>query len=107
MADGEFEVLSPDTPTKKDDSLASLEAKLVEEKDARKEERFVWIVITIILGDCIMFMNMANPTAPVVILTLELVLLVILAKRLGIEKTEALALFRKEPSGPPQYRTES
>lgn len=86
----DFDSLDSSAPTKKDDSLASLEAKLSAEQDARKEERFVWILIVTIMFDCLALGGMSNSAAPIAIVTLELILLVVLAKRLGIDDVVVL-----------------
>lgn len=67
------------------EAAARLGDELEAAKDARKEERFVWIVIVTILVDVLWFANSPNPTLPVVVLILELVVLVVLARRMGID----------------------
>ena len=62
-------------------------------KDARNEERVGWMVVAVILFDCALFLNAENATAPVVIGILQIALLALLAKRLGVE--EFYALFSK------------
>jgi hypothetical protein len=58
--------------------------------DNRGEERFVWIVVCIILFDCLVFMNMENWTGPLVIGIIELVLIIALAKKLRVEEIAKL-----------------
>lgn len=48
------------------------------------EERFIWIVISVILVDVIWLRNSPNPTFPFVVLILELVALLVLARRMGV-----------------------
>jgi hypothetical protein len=58
--------------------------------DNRSEERFIWIVVCIILFDCIVFMNMASVMGPVVIGIIELVLIIALAKKLQVDQIAGL-----------------
>lgn len=67
-------------------AAASLETQLDQEKDARREERFVWIVVCVILIDVIWLRSAHNVTMAVAVVVLELVILFIIAKRLGIEE---------------------
>jgi len=66
------------------DAAASLAEELEAAKDARKEERFVWITIVVILVDVLWFKDSPNPAMPFVVLVLQLVLLIVLARRMGI-----------------------
>jgi hypothetical protein len=75
---------------KTDAAKAELEAKIQEERDARSEERFAWIVICVILVDVLWFRNAPNPAIPIVVLILEILIFFVLAKRMGIEKLELL-----------------
>lgn len=74
----------------KDAALKALEDQLSEAKDARLEERFIWIVVTVILVDVLWFRNASNAVVPIVVLILELVILFILANRLGIQEVKGL-----------------
>lgn len=73
-----------DDNPKKDDALAALGERLQAEKDARMEERFIWVVACVILIDVIWLRTSPNPTFPIVILILELVALLIIARRMGV-----------------------
>ena len=91
---GEFAELTGDAPSGKiDDALDQLQKKLESEKGARSEERFVWIMVTVILVDVLWFRNAQNPTIPIVVLVLELVLLLVLAKRMGVP--ELMLIFER------------
>ncbi len=59
-------------------------------EDRRGEERFVWIVICIILFDCLIFMHMESWSGPLVIGVIELVLIIALAKKLRVEEIAKL-----------------
>lgn len=77
--------LSIDGSDKAAEAAARLGEELEAAKDARKEERFVWIVIVTILLDVLWFSDSENPTLPVIVLVLQLIVLVILARRMGID----------------------
>lgn len=82
-----------DTHDKAIKALSDAQEEIAGLKDARNEERVGWMVIAVILFDCALFLNAQNATAPVVIGILEIALLALLAKRLGVE--EFYALFSK------------
>lgn len=73
---------APDS--KKDSALASLEERLQDEKDARMEERFIWIVVCVILIDVVWLRTSPNATFPIVILILELIALLVIARRMKV-----------------------
>jgi hypothetical protein len=73
-------------PDAKDKALQALEDEVAQEKEARREERFIWIVVCVILIDVLWFRNAANATLPVVIFILELVALFVLARRMDIKE---------------------
>ncbi len=70
---------------KKDAALEALGESLTAEQRAQREERFIWIVIVVILVDVIWFRNASNPTFPIAILILELVALMVIARRLKVD----------------------
>lgn len=82
-----------DTHDKAIKALSDAQEEIAGLKDARNEERVGWMVISVILFDCALFLNAQNATAPVVIGILQIALLALLAKRLGVE--EFYALFSK------------
>ena len=84
---------SAEASPKIDEAIESLSEQLEALKDERREERFIWIIICVILIDVLWFRNASNPTFPIVILILEAVVLFILAKRMGVD--EAQVLFSK------------
>lgn len=74
----------------KDQALEALQQELTALKDARGEERFIWIVVCVILVDILWFKDAENAVVPIIVLLLELLVLFILAKRMGIEETRAI-----------------
>lgn len=74
----------------KDQALEALQQELTALKDARGEERFIWIVVCVILVDVLWFRDAENAVVPIIVLLLEVLVLFILAKRMGIEETRAI-----------------
>lgn len=70
--------------------VAKLETEIEAVKDARLEERFIWIVVVISLFDSMIFGSMESWSAPVIIGLIELVLLVVLARRYGIQEVDQM-----------------
>lgn len=63
-------------------------AELDEEKDKRKEERFLFILAGLVLLDAHILGNMDNWAAPLVIGILQLFGLLIYARRSGVEEVQ-------------------
>lgn len=71
-------------------ALSSAQEEITELKDARREERIGWIVTCVILFDCAFLLNAENATGPVIIGLLQIGVLAVMAKRLGVEEFYAL-----------------
>ena len=69
----------------KDKEIENLLAEIQKEKDERKEERFLFTLIIVLLLDLYFFMQMETYTGPLVIFLLELILLIYLARKWGID----------------------
>lgn len=79
-------VLATDSePNPKDETIASLEGSLESLENRFYEERFIWILVSVVLVDFYVFSNMQNWSAPLVIGILELVGIVILADRCKVD----------------------
>ena len=69
-------------------------AKLEEDnqklKDAAKEERFLWIATLVVVFDVFAFTLMGNWGGPIAILMFQMVVLLILARKLGVEEIHTL-----------------
>lgn len=65
---------------------ASLEQELQRERDSRKEERFIFILIIISLVDTILFMQLESWAGPVIIGLIQLVALMVYARRSNIDE---------------------
>lgn len=75
--------------TKVDESIVALERALSKEIDARKEERFAWILGGSIAADCVVFQQLGWWQATLVFLA-ELILWALLAKMLGVDRAVVL-----------------
>ncbi len=84
--DDGFEGLFPEQPTQRDLQIETLQEQLAYEKDARREERFVGIVILFILLDVVFFSVIPSATGPLALLVLQLLILIPLAARLGMQE---------------------
>lgn len=73
-------------PSIKDDQIERLQTQLNDERDARLEERFVCIVVLVILLDIVFFSIMQNFGGPIALLILELLILIPIARRMGMEE---------------------
>lgn len=71
-------------------ALADAQEEIGQLRDARKEERVGWIVISVILFDCAMLLNAENSFGPLIIGVLQIAVLAIIAKRMGVEEFYAL-----------------
>lgn len=81
-----LEDLLPGEPSKQDELVANLQEDLARERDARREDRFLFIVISVLLLDVVFFSVMDTFGGPIALFILELLILVPLAKRLGREE---------------------
>ncbi|MER9180517.1 hypothetical protein [Mesorhizobium sp. M0408] len=81
-----FGALVSSEPSPKDKQIEELQAKLAHERDARLEERFIFIVIAVMLLDVVFFTLMPTFGGPIALLILELLVLIPLAKRMGMEE---------------------
>lgn len=90
-------LFSAEAEDKSDEALDAAYDNLSTDKASLKrqllEERFCWIMWSIILLDVIFFDKMSLWAEPVAIVILELVLLMVIAGRLGIKEISIL-LFR-------------
>lgn len=75
-----------ETPTKRDELIEQLQEELTAERDARREERFIFIVLVVILFDIVFFTVMSNISGPIAILILQLLILIPLARRMGMQE---------------------
>jgi hypothetical protein len=86
-------------------ALGELANELERERDARKEERFLLVMIVVVIADAYMFSQMENWTGPLVIGVIELVAIAVIARKWGIQEVaQFLSMFFQriaEHSRPP------
>lgn len=88
--DHKFSDLFSDEPDPRDEQIAELQERLTAEKDARNEERFIFIAVTVILFNVVFFSVMPSFGGPIALLILELLVLIPLASRLGMEEVKQI-----------------
>ncbi|WP_302356687.1 hypothetical protein [Alcaligenes sp. YSL9] len=71
-------------------SAANLEKRLQDEIDKRLEERFIFALILVILFDVHYLLESDNFTGPLIVGLLQLVGLILYARRCGIEEIDRL-----------------
>ena len=77
-----------------DDALSALSNQLEREIDKRKEERFLLVIIIIVVSDAFIFQSMETWTSPLVIGLIELVGIAVVARKWGIQEvSQFLAMF--------------
>lgn len=72
-------------PSHKDQQIEELQEALAQEKDARQEDRFIFIVVATILLDVVFFSVLDGLGGPIALLILELLILVPLANKMGMQ----------------------
>jgi len=86
VAESDFDKLgesSPSTPA--DESSARLETRVSELLSKNAEERFIWSIIVLVLFDCLAFERLSNWGAPVAIFGVEIILMLVIARRCGVQ----------------------
>ena len=81
-----FERLAREPSTLRDRQIEELQQSLTAERDARREDRFVFIVALVILFDVAFFAVMPSFGGPLALLILELLVLIPLARRMGMQE---------------------
>lgn len=66
--------------------IEELQKTLSKEKDSRKEERFFYFLSLIILLDIIFFTFLPSWPGPIILLILQLLVLIPLARRMGLDE---------------------
>lgn len=83
-----------DEPGEGGTALDDLSNQLERERDARKEERFLFVVALIVIADAFIFSMMENWAGALVIGIIELVGLAVMARKWGVEEVSRfLAMF--------------
>ena len=69
-----------------DEQISELQESLTQERDGRREDRFIFIATIVMLLDVVFFSVMPTFGGPIALLIFELVILIPLAKRMGMEE---------------------
>lgn len=80
----------PENDPKAWDAIQALEGQLAEERDSRRQERFLFILTGIIVGDIIAFSFIENWSGPIAIVILEVIFLIVLGRMCGVEDISML-----------------
>jgi hypothetical protein len=81
-----FGAVAKSGATKQEEQISELQEQLAQERDARMEDRFVFIVAVVILLDVVFFTVMPSFGGPLALLILQLLVLIPLAKRMGMQE---------------------
>ncbi|MCF6322977.1 MAG: hypothetical protein L3J89_01415 [Gammaproteobacteria bacterium] len=84
MSNGFDQIISA-KGTVKDQQIEKLENELQREKEGRQEDRFVALLITVMIIDLAAFPSMESWGGPVSILIIQLFLLIVAANRMGVD----------------------
>lgn len=76
--------------TKRDQQIRKLEQLLSEEKYSRNQERFLGILVVLIWFNIVFLTPMQSWGGPISILILELIALVLLARRMGLQEASQI-----------------
>ena len=80
------ESLLPEESDRLRGQIEELQKDLDREVDARKEERMLWVLAVLILFDAYLFTSMENIMGPIVILVFQLIVVVLVARKMGMEQ---------------------
>ncbi len=67
------------------DQVAALQDRVTEIENKLHEERFIWIIVVVIMFDAMLLLQANNWSAPIVIGLLQLIALVILAQKCRVD----------------------
>ena len=67
-----------------------LQSALEKEREERKEDRFIFILVSVVLLDVVLFSAMPNFGGPIALLILQLFIVIMLARRLGLREAHRL-----------------
>ncbi len=67
------------------EALEAVQKELVYEKDARKEERFLWLVAVILLFDIFQFKDMETWSGPFIVGFIEVIVITALGRKWGMD----------------------
>lgn len=90
IEDNQPSIFAGTVATKKDQEIDRLESRLQELEDSRKEERLGWIVALLAVVNYILLKDVSNLFTPLIVVVFELLALLILARKLGVEYVEII-----------------
>jgi len=96
--------LASEKPSESDDQIAALESKVAALQDKLHEERFMWVLIGLVLFDVVVFTHMESWSGAIVIGAIQLIVIVILADRCRVNVVMPLldkvgGVFGRGPNG--------
>jgi hypothetical protein len=74
-----------DKTSVKDEALEAVQRELLAECDARKEERFVWMCVVILLFDIFSFKDMESWSGPIIIGIIQVIFIVAVGRKWGMD----------------------
>jgi len=86
LPDGNIEKLATEKSTQQAKQLEELQMKYTRERDARRADWFIAIVLLIIMFDVMFFSVMPSSGGPIALVILQLLFLIPLATRLGMQE---------------------
>lgn len=88
--DNESGLLSSEELEKHQEQIQRLQGELQRQLDERKEERLIWILVVTVLLDVYFFTSMDNIAGPIVILVFQVLVVVMVATKMGMEQVVQL-----------------
>lgn len=85
--------LTSETASKHDEEVDRLSTKLAAEKDKRREDWFLFVLVGIILFNVHVFSTFEGWGSPIALVLLQLVFLIFAAERLGVEAVSVWATY--------------
>lgn len=73
------------TPSGIDEALDAVQRELTAEQDARREERFVWMCVVIMLFDIFTFKEMETWSGPVIIGVIQVIFIIAVGRKWGMD----------------------
>jgi hypothetical protein len=74
-----------DKTSEKDEALEAVQRELLAESDARREERFVWMCVVIMLFDIFTFKDMETWSGPLIIGVIQVIFIVAVGRKWGMD----------------------
>lgn len=82
--------LGEENYSKSDSALRTAQTNFEKERDLRREERWYWTALMLIGVDLHFFVQIQSWTAPIVIVVLQLIVLLVLARKWGVDMVELI-----------------